>query len=59
MLPILILVFYLAFPPIFGAAKWQKKTTKYFMLAVIALMQTTLVLLALYIMKVPKGKYLP
>ncbi len=54
MLPILTLVMLMAFAGILGREKWQRKTTKYFLLAAIAFLQTALVLLDMFTMKVPK-----
>lgn len=54
MLPIITLVMLMAFAGILGRERWQRKTTKYILIAAIALLQTALVLLDMYTMKVPK-----
>lgn len=59
MLPVIILVALFGLSARLGAGRWQKKTTTYFVIASIALLQTVLVLLFMYTMKVPKGSYLP
>lgn len=59
MLPVVTLVLFLGLSAALGRERWQSKTTKYVLVAGIALLQTILTLIFMYTMKVPKGTYLP
>lgn len=59
MLPIVTIVAFLGLSAILGKEKWQSKTTKYILIAGIALLQTVFTLIFMYTMKMPKGTYLP
>lgn len=59
MLPILTLVILMASAAILGAQRWEKKSTKYILIAAIGFVQTILILIDMFTMKMPSGKFLP
>ena len=54
MLPLIVLVILMASVSFFGGTQLRGRIDKYFIIASIALLQTFLVLVGMYIMKLPK-----
>jgi O-antigen ligase len=55
MLALSVLIFFMAVATILGAKRWQRKSTKYLVIAIVALLQTVLVAINMFTMKIPKG----
>ena len=59
MLPLFILLGLMGVTAYVGSGNWRGNSSRYFVIAAIAFVQTLLVLVLMYTMKVPKGKFLP
>lgn len=59
MMPVVFIVAFLGLNGVLGKERWQSKTTKYILMAGLALLQTIFTLVFMYTMKAPRGTYVP